>query len=225
MKQLFIAGNWKSTKGVGEADEWITAFHAKYQTLHTKWKETRIILCAPFTLLHFLKWRIDSLKLPIELGAQDVSPFDSGAYTGEINSQQLAELVRWVIIGHTERRRYFGETDEVLAKKVEQCLARGLQVIYCVGDETLPVPMGVAVISYEPNWAIGTGHADTPHHANRVIEMIKKKSGVKTVIYGGSVTSDNVASFVSESAIDGILPGGASFDPEAFCNLISQATS
>ncbi len=220
MKQLVIAGNWKSNKTVNEAMEWLRQF--KIQNSKFKIQNATIILCAPFTLLAILKEQRKALSLPLALGAQDVSPYPDGAYTGEVSARQVKEFAEWVMIGHSERRKYFGETDDMLSQKVVQATAAGLKIIYCVPDENTAVPSHVDVIAYEPVWAIGTGKTDTPEHANGVIEAIKKKTGISTVIYGGSVTSENVASFISQSAIDGVLPGAASLDAEKFSLLCNQ---
>jgi len=208
MKNIFIAGNWKSNKTVEEALLW------KQQFQNTK---TDVVLCVPFTLLSVMKGG------PYVLGAQDISPFEEGAYTGEVNAKQIKELADWVIVGHSERRKYFGETDELLTKKVAMAKGVGLKIIYCVPDEKTLVPQGVDVVAYEPVWAIGTGKTDSPENANSVISSIKAKSQVRTVIYGGSVKPDNVVSFVSQQGIDGVLPGGASLKPDVFSALIKNA--
>jgi triosephosphate isomerase len=208
MKQLFIAGNWKSNKTVPEAEEWLKKF-----SVH----QDNIVLCVPFTVLRVMKGKT------FGLGAQDVSPFPEGAYTGEVSARQVHEFADWVIIGHSERRKHFGETDELLAKKAEQAKTVGLKIIYCVPDDQTVIPKNIDVVAYEPVWAIGTGKSDTPENANAVILNIKATSQVSVVLYGGSVTADNVASFVSQPAIDGILVGGASLDPEKFSALIANA--
>jgi len=215
MKKLLIAGNWKSNKTAGEAIEWLGNFKLETQA--------QVILFIPFTLLFPLKQEILRLQIPIQLGAQDISPFPDGAYTGEVSARQIKELADWVIIGHSERRKYFRETDEVLAQKVGQAKSAGLHIVYCVPDQETAIPPGVDAVAYEPVWAIGTGKSDTPDNASQVTRMIKAKSNISAVIYGGSVTPDNVASFVSQEAIDGVLPGGASLDPEKFINLITNA--
>ncbi len=215
MKHLFIAGNWKSNKDTSQAQEWLRNFKLEKET---------VVLCVPFTLLSIFRYHIQQLKLPIQLGAQDVSPYPDGAYTGAISARQLKDLCDWVIIGHSERRKYFGETDVILAQKVDQAKDAGLKIIYCVQNEDVIVPDGVDVIAYEPIWAIGTGKTDSPENANAVIVTIKKKTAVRTVIYGGSVTADNVISLISQPAIDGVLPGGASLDPGKFYRLITAAS-
>lgn len=223
MGTILIAGNWKSNKTVQEAIAWLLEWNAKCQMGNAKWENATVVLCVPFTLLYLLKQEIDRLKLHITLGAQNVSPFPDGAYTGEVSARQVKELADWVIIGHSERRRYFGETDETLSQKVIQAKLAGLSIIYCVPDDVTVVPEGVDAVAYEPVWAIGTGKSDTPQNANQVIQSIKTKTHASCVIYGGSVTSENVASFIAESTIDGVLPGGASMDSEKFANLIKNA--
>ncbi len=223
MKKLLIVGNWKSNKTILEARKWLQEWNVQFPISNIQWKNATVVLCVPYTLLYPLKQEIDQLKLPINLGAQDVSPFPDGAYTGEVSARQIKELADWVIIGHSERRKYFRETDEVLAQKVDQAKSAGLHIIYCVGDKETTTPPGVDAAAYEPVWAIGTGKSDTPENAGEVIREIKVKTNIAEVIYGGSVTQENVASFVSQESIDGVLPGGASLDPEKFANLIKNA--
>ncbi len=220
MKQVLVAGNWKSNKTTAEAGEWLEQLRTQNAELNDQIKDIILVLCVPFTLLHFLNYQIKQFKLPIALGAQDVSPYPDGAYTGEVSARQIKEFADWVIIGHSERRKYFGETDEMLNQKVIQAKTAGLKIIYCVPDGQTAVPDGVDVVAYEPVWAIGTGKADTPESANSVTASIKQKTGAAQVIYGGSVTPENVASFIAQPSIDGVLPGGASLDAEKFVNLI-----
>ena len=210
-KRLFIAGNWKSNKTIVEAKEWVDAF--KIQP-----NNATVVLCVPFTLLSVMK------SPNFRLSAQNISPFPDGAYTGEVSARQVKEVAEWVIIGHSERRNYFGETDDLLVSKVERAKEAGLQVIFCVQDEYTLVPDSVSVVAYEPIWAIGTGKTETPENANAVISKIKEKTNISVCIYGGSVTHENVRSFVDMDAIDGVLPGGASLDPKKFSLLIEIAT-
>lgn len=223
MKPLLIAGNWKSNKTVSEAKEWVTQFENRLESVKVSLADKEIVLFVPFTMLAVLKWDIGQKNLPVKIGAQDISPFPVGAYTGEVSGSQIKELADWVIIGHSERRKFFGENDELLKKKVDQARDSGLKVIYCVQDEKTTVPAGVEVVAYEPVWAIGTGKSDNPDNAAGVISAIKAKSQVKTVIYGGSVTAENVRSFTGQPVIDGVLPGGTSLDPVKFWNLIAGA--
>ena len=220
MKPLVIAGNWKSNKTTADALRWLQDFKNHTGTIPSY---ITVILCVPFTLLYTVKEKIREYSLPIVLGAQNVSPFPEGAETGEESARMVRDLADWVIVGHSERRKNFGETDEVLAKKVQQAKGAGLKIIYCVPDDDTRIPNGVDVVAYEPVWAIGTGESDTPENANTVVAGIKAKSQVSRVLYGGSVTAVNVASFIGQASIDGVLPGGASLDPEKFAELITNA--
>ncbi|MDP1722858.1 MAG: triose-phosphate isomerase [Candidatus Gottesmanbacteria bacterium] len=223
MGTILIAGNWKSNKTILEAKQWLQEWNIQLSNNPIiQWKNVTVVLCVPFTLLYPLKKEIDRLKLPIELGAQDVSPYPDGAYTGEVSARQIKEFASWVIIGHSERRNYFGETDEILSQKVTQAKSVGLSILYCVPDDVTVVPVGVDAVAYEPVWAIGTGKSDTPQNAGQVIQSIKAKTHTPRVIYGGSVTSENVATFIAQPAVDGVLPGGASMDPVKFANLIKN---
>lgn len=220
MKPLVIAGNWKSNKTTAEALRWLQDFKSHIVSIP---KYITVVLCVPFTLLYTLKEAIQSDGFPLVLGAQNLSPFADGAQTGEESARMVHDLADWVIIGHSERRKNFGETDGILRKKVEQAKSAGLKIIYCVPNDSTGIPNDVDVVAYEPVWAIGTGESDTPENANSVMTNIKAKSQVPTVIYGGSVTAANVASFVSQPAIDGVLPGGESLDPEKFAALLIHA--
>lgn len=220
MKPLLIAGNWKSNKKTADALQWLQDFKAHAGPIPSY---VTVVLCVPFTLLYLAKEAIKADSLPLVLGAQNVSPFPDGAQTGEESARQIKEFSDWVIIGHSERRKNFGETDDILVKKVLQAKSAGLKIIYCVPDGKTAVPQGVDVVAYEPVWAIGTGESDTPGHANAVIADIKAASQVHTVLYGGSVTPDNVALFVAQPDIDGALPGGASLNAGTFAALIGNA--
>lgn len=228
MKKLFIAGNWKSYKSTGDAKAWFDLFQKLYNEKHPSWTNVTVVLCPPYTLLPLCRDRITKDQLPFLLGGQDVSAFDEGAHTGEINTRQLSEFASWTIVGHSERRRDLGETDTLLFQKVDKAKQAGLHVIYCVQNEVVEVPEGVDIIAYEPPWAISAvsgGVAQNPDSANRVCQKIVKKYPSIPVIYGGSATADNVASFVGEEYISGVLPGGASLDPTKFYNLIAAASS
>ena len=223
MKKLFIAGNWKSNKTNAESQLWVKDLATKLSDVAADLSNTPVVVCVPFTSLSVIRYALGAAHVSLALGAQNVSKFDEGAYTGEVSAKMVKEVADWVIIGHSERRKYFNETDEDLAIKAQKAKDAGLKVIYCVPDDKTPVPEGIEVVGYEPVWAIGTGKTDSPENASAVVSSIKAKTKVATVIYGGSVTGDNVATFVSQSAIDGVLPGGASLDPEKFSHLIHAA--
>lgn len=218
MKPRLIVGNWKSNKTLVEAKKWLQEL-ANSKSLPANREGLQVVVCVPFTLLAPMKEEIAKLSLPIALGAQDVSPFPDGAYTGEVSGRMIKEMAEWVIVGHSERRKYFSETDELLARKVHEAKDAGLSVIYCVPDAEAQVPSGVDVIAYEPVWAIGTGKTEDPKAAASVLTALKTKTSVEKGIYGGSVTAETVASFLAEDAIDGVLPGKASLDPQAFTSL------
>jgi triosephosphate isomerase len=224
MKTLYLVANWKSNKTIGEAKEWILGI----DTLLSAEKipsSLHIILCAPFTCLPIVKEEIDNRKLPIQLGAQDISPFTKGAYTGEINANMLIGLTDYVLLGHSERRKYFQENEEELLFEVLQSHSANFQTIYCIDKEDSFVPSSVDIIAFEPTEAIGSGNAEDPESANIMCQKISKMNGDKPVLYGGSVTENNVQSFISQSSISGVLVGGASLDPKRFFDMIQKIAS
>lgn len=224
MKTLYLIGNWKSNKTIAETKEWLAQL-SEYKAKLEQFADLRIILCAPYTALSTLKDEIERLGLPISAGAQDLSPFVEGAYTGAVTARMVREVADYVIVGHSERRKYFGETDEMLQKKVDQAKLQGLKVVYCVPDATSPIAKGCDIVGYEPTWAIGSGQSETPENANAVIAKIKATTGVPVIVYGGSVTAENVASYLVQPEIDGVLLGGASLDPGKFFQLLQTAVS
>lgn len=218
MKSTYIIANWKSNKTVSEARQWFSQISNDQYSI----TNTQVVLCPSFPLLSVCKELINKYSLSWKLGAQDISPFPSGKYTGEVNAIQVKEFADYVIVGHSERRQHFGETDDVITQKVKQAISAGLTPILCVQGKDTPVPEGVKIIAYEPIFAIGTGNADTPQDAEDVLSFFKGK-GIEIGIYGGSVTGDNIAGFLSQPSIDGVLPGTASLDPSAFSSLIAHA--
>jgi triosephosphate isomerase len=220
MKKLFIVANWKSYKTSSEVNDWLQKI-SNFQFPISNEKE--IVVCAPFTLLPLLKAYTDEVVLPFKIGSQDVSPFSEGAYTGEVHATQIKEFAEYTIIGHSERRKYFKEDDALLAQKVAMAKEGGLEPIFCVQDEKTAIPDGVSIVAYEPVAAIGSGHPDTPENAEKVAKAIRGNPHVKHVLYGGSVTGDNVHSFTSSPSIDGALVGGASLDPEKFFAIIKNS--
>lgn len=221
MKKLFIIANWKSYKTTSEAIEWLQAFKNSQLTIDKEEKE--IIACPSFTLLSSMKSFIVEKNLPIKLGAQNISPFGEGAYTGEENANQVKEFAEFVIIGHSERRKNFSETDEMLSQKVQIVLEHNLIPIFCIQGVDTPIPQGVTFVAYEPVTAIGTGNPDTPENAEKVAHLIKQKYGTQYVIYGGSVTGDNIRTFTQMSSIDGVLVGSASLDVGKFIQIIENS--
>ena len=178
MNKTYIIGNWKSNKTSSDVRGWfesISQMKSEFGDLDNK----AIILCPPFHHLALSSALIQEYELPFELGAQDVSPFEMGAYTGEIAAAQLKEYVSYVIVGHSERRKNFSETDEMVAAKVKMALKEELKPIVCVQGKDTPIPEGAKIIAYEPVFAIGTGKADNPEDAEEVLKFFREK-GIET---------------------------------------------
>lgn len=225
MKKLFIVGNWKSNKTTTEALTWFENIKEHKSEIES-FNEKTIIVCVAFTLLPVLSEYIKKNNLPIHLCAQDISPFEKGPYTGEVNGEQIKEFAEYALIGHSERRDNFLENNDLLAKKVVQAKKYNLIPIICVQGEKTPVPIDAEIIAYEPPGAISTvskGIPDNPDDVKKVVDSIKKKYPQKIVIYGGSVNAENVTLFTSQVNIQGVLPGAASLDPQIFFNIIKNA--
>jgi triosephosphate isomerase len=227
-----IAGNWKMFKGPAEAREFCEAFAPP--------EGVEAVLCPPF----------GSLGAAVASGhtifAQNVHWADEGAFTGEVSAPILLELgVAGAIVGHSERREYFGETDETVARRTVAALGHGLRVIACVGEsleeresgqtelvlrvqvEAIRDAVGeheALVIAYEPVWAIGSGLTATPDQAREAHAFIKGLLDVP-VLYGGSVKPENAEELLSLEGVDGALVGGASLDVESFTALCRIAAS
>lgn len=222
MKDIWIIANWKSNKTISEALEWVDIVGPKLP----KRDNLKVVVCPDFESLSEVKKAVMVGNYPLLVGAQDVSPFDIGSYTGEEPAKLLKELINVVIVGHSERRQNFGETDELVAEKTKKVLQNMLIPVVCVQDESIPVPEYVELVAYEPIFAIGTGTPDTPENADTVATEIKKRSGSNvTVLYGGSVTSENAKIFLQKENISGLLIGKASLDPEEFLKIVEVASN
>lgn len=220
--KIYIIGNWKCNKNTEEVTQWFTEYSNGKESSASDSVEQ--IVCPSFIHLELARNLATGTNLPVKIGAQDVSPFPQGAYTGEVAADQLKGIVEYVILGHSERRKYFHEDDELLKNKVKQASAQGIKTIYCVPDENTSIPDDVSIIAYEPIWAIGTGKADTPENANVVLGKICEKFPNTPVVYGGSVTPDNVLLYISQPNISGVLIGGASLDVKKFKQMVQTAT-
>lgn len=221
MKKLFIVANLKSNKNETEANSWLESFK-KIKDLSQILNEKEVIICPSFTLLFLFSRFFKENNLPVKLGAQNVSPFSEGAYTGEVNAKQIKDYADYVLVGHSERRNNFNEEDELLSKKVELSCEQGLKPIFLVQGNDNFIPQAVEIVAYEPIFAIGSKNPDTPQNANSVANVIKTKGNYQ-VLYGGSVTSQNVKSFTDEENLNGVLVGGASLDPDEFVKIIQNA--
>lgn len=187
-------------------------------SLYRPTPEITTVLCVPFTLLASAAALISEKQLSIQLGAQDVSPFGNGPYTGEISANMIKEFASYVLVGHSERRQYFNESTEELAFQALQAKTAGLSVIYCTSDASETLPQSIDIVAYEPIEAIGTGTPEDSETIRSVCTQFRERSG-KSILYGGSVTDETLASIVKTNAIDGLLVGGASLDPEKFSTI------
>jgi triosephosphate isomerase (TIM) len=243
----YIAANWKMNKTVAEAAEFIDALLPRIAAT-----QSDVVVCPPFTALTAVVER--RYGTAVKVAAQNMHEEDSGAFTGEVSAPMLVELdVEAVVLGHSERRQYFNETDESLARKVPAALAAGLEPILCVGEseqardagetdavlqrqlqadlagvEAVDVPR--VVIAYEPIWAIGTGRTATPEQAQEACAFIRDTIAMRgaaanqvRILYGGSVKPANAAELLSLPDVDGALVGGASLDPEDFAGIVEAA--
>lgn len=220
----YIIGNWKSNKTEKDVEDWFLVIKKYFDNSTLNLFNLEIIICPPNIYLKRVKELRDDNRLPIKIGAQNISPFGEGAYTGEINGRMLSEYAQYVIIGHSERRKNFKEDDSLLEEKANQAQTFNLKPIFCLPDEKTFIPQNVKIIAYEPVFAIGTGKADTPENANKVGEFIKNRKRDSVFIYGGSVTENNIVSFLNAGSIDGVLPGKASLDPHNFWEMIKNAS-
>jgi triosephosphate isomerase (TIM) len=223
---VLIAGNWKMYKGPAETREFCATFAPP--------AGVEAVLCPPFGSLGAGVASVHTIF------AQNVHWADEGAFTGEVSTKILLELgVQGAIVGHSERRQYFGETDETVGMRTEHALEAGLRVIACVGEseqerergetqDVLRRQVGVLnahenlVVAYEPVWAIGTGKTATPEIAQEAHAFIKSLLDVP-VLYGGSVKPENAEALLAQGHVDGALVGGASLEVESFTAICETA--
>jgi len=248
MRVPVIAGNWKMNTTVTEAIELVNEMRHGLDEIDNVDK----VICPPFISLAAVKELIRGSS--IKLGAQNMYFEQKGAYTGEISPLMLANLCEFVIIGHSERRQYFNETGDIVNKKIKAALRVGLKPILCVGESfkeneagrtqeviTEQLSSSLAgidstnglIIAYEPVWAIGTGKAATGKQANNTIGFIRQTVSQQygkrvaqdlRILYGGSVTADNIAEFIGQPEIDGALVGGASLKATEFLSIVKQTS-
>lgn len=246
MRKAMIAGNWKMHTTLAEASALVGEMRKGLDRIEGVEK----VLCPPFISLASVNGLLQGSS--IKLGAQNMHFEERGAYTGEISPVMLSGICEYVILGHSERRQYFGETDEVVNQKIKAALAAGLTPILCLGErleekeagrteevvirqvraalQEVASPQGL-VIAYEPIWAIGTGRAATGDGANATIGIIRHTisqlytEGIAQeirILYGGSVTAANIAEFIGQPEIDGALVGGASLKATEFLSIVEQ---
>jgi len=250
MRPIVIAANWKMNTTPADAGELAGTIASR-----TRVPGVTRVICPPYVSLAAVRDGIEGQDVAV--GAQNVHHELGGAYTGEVSVPMLTGLATWVILGHSERRALFGETDELVGRKLDRAVAGGLRPIVCVGEvlrereegrETQVVDAQLRgslegrepaallaagiVIAYEPVWAIGTGRTASGADANAMAEAIRASlvalgwgSGADDVpvLYGGSVTSANIAEFLAEPGIDGALVGGASLKPDEMAGICARA--
>ena len=213
----YILGNWKANKNFTEMKQWIYTFQREYQAN----ENVTLGIFPPLIFLSYAQGKLKDCK-NVCVGAQTLSSFEKGSYTGEVTATTLKGVVNYSIIGHSERRKTFGETEEQLAEKVKQALAHDITPIYCVRDEKDSIPTGVTFVAYEPVAAIGTGQNEP---AEQTVAMKKKMNLPKdcVFIYGGSVNEKNASEYFATGEIDGFLIGKASLDPMQFIAIAKAA--
>lgn len=216
----YVIGNLKSHKNLAEAQSWLDAFMA--HDVASLDPHLSIIICPPYPFILIFKEALAQFH-NISIGSQDISQYGAGKYTGEVSAFTLRGLATHALIGHSERRTYFHETDVTVSAKVDQARSMEIAPIVLVRDEHDLIPDGVDMIAYEPVSAIGTGHNMS---VDDVIAM-KKKLGIDQshmFIYGGSATSGNVRDYLSHPEIQGVLPGTSTLDPDEFFSLLERAS-
>lgn len=248
MKKKLIAGNWKMNGSLVSNDALIRALQAG---LCANAAACDVVVCVPAPYLA----QLQHLLSPggIDLGAQDVSAHDSGAYTGEVSASMLKDFgVRYCLAGHSERRLYHGETDAVVAAKAQRALAAGMTPIVCVGETLMEREAGKTqevvkrqlaaviqanghciseiVVAYEPVWAIGTGKTATPEQAQQVHAVLRAQlqaasahADLIRILYGGSMNATNAVELLAQPDIDGGLIGGAALKSVDFLTIIAAA--
>lgn len=243
MRKPFIAANWKMNKTISETQEFISRFIPSVKDL----SDVDIAIAPPFTSLTVAAEKLKDTN--VILAAQNVFCEEKGAYTGEISPLMLIDIgCKYVIIGHSERRQYFNETDDIVNKKIIVAKKAGLGIILCIGEaleereagKTFDVLQreierglnGVdpedTVIAYEPIWAIGTGKTATPEQTQEAHAYIRERLNILysnkadeiRIIYGGSVTPENIGSLKACKDVDGALVGGASLKVESFIRIV-----
>lgn len=222
--KYFIA-NWKANKNYAEATAWVTEFSdllQKNTELQTKLENgtVGIIICPPAPFLSLLQPLTKQFK-NVFIGAQTVSDKESGSFTGEVTAKSLEGLCSYTILGHSERRINYGETNELLAVKTAQALKAGIKPILCVRDASDTIFENVTFIAFEPVSAIGTG-SNMP--AQEVIETKKTLQLPQDAIfiYGGSVNAQTAPEYLQSDEIHGFLIGGASLQPSSFLDIVVQ---
>ena len=247
MASLLIAGNWKMNTTLQEASELVANMKPRLEAI----ADVQTVLCPPFVSLPVVAELLRGSE--VALGAQNMHHEGRGAFTGEISPAMVKELCEFVILGHSERRQLFAESDELVSQKLNAAIGVGLRPIVCVGEhlrerdegranEVVETQLtgslaalestGPLVVAYEPVWAIGTGRAATPDVAQAMMAHIRqvlgalygdKEAAAVPLLYGGSVNPGNTSEYMGQHDIDGALVGGASLDADTFVEIVEIA--
>lgn len=248
----YVVGNWKMNTTYTSA---VSLAQGIVNQSSTSWEEAEVVVCPPFTALKGVSNVLHFDRAPLKLGAQNLSAFEPGAYTGEISAEMLTDLdCAYVIVGHSERRA-MGETNSDVAAKAQAAQRAGLTPIICCGEDLATYEAGQSesfvvdqvkaslegvdhtlpfVIAYEPIWAIGTGEVATPDTASRIALSIRtalndltgaQRAEEVPLLYGGSVKAGNVGLFLDAPHINGVLVGGAALEVSSFVEIVQTALS
>ena len=247
MLTSLVIGNWKMNTTVASSVELATAIRGGISGE----SGPDVVVCPPFVSLVSVSQALQGSR--ISVGAQNMHSDTNGAFTGEISPEMLSQICRFVILGHSERRTHFSETDEFVNAKVLAALNAGITPILCVGENLAERQSGRArdvvasqldanlngieqhsdiIVAYEPVWAIGTGQSASPEIAQEIMSHLRDalsaivgdRFGDIPLLYGGSVNPSNIESFMAQQDIDGALVGGASLDADTFCQLVAQVS-
>lgn len=249
-RKPLIAGNWKMNLDHQQAIALVQKVAWTLKDVNHDFDKVEVAVFPPFTDLRSVQTLIDADKIQLAIGAQDLSQHESGAFTGEISGVFLRKLdVKYVLVGHSERRSYHNETDSIVKDKVAAAFRSNLTPVICVGETleeleeqgaaAVPIrqleaalsdhrELGEFVVAYEPVWAIGTGKVATSDQAAEVARKLREAIGKLStpeiadstrILYGGSVKSANVAGFLASEDVDGVLVGGASLDVAEFTGI------
>ncbi|MCH8309815.1 MAG: triose-phosphate isomerase [Chloroflexi bacterium] len=245
MVTSMVVGNWKMNTTVSSSVELARGIRNGISGENGP----QVVVCPPFVSLVPVSEALRGSRIGV--GAQNMHSETNGAYTGEISPEMLSQICRFVILGHSERRTYFAETDEFVNAKVLAAQSVGITPIICVGENLADRQAGRAgdvvtsqleaslngikqdsdiIVAYEPVWAIGTGESASPEVAQEIMfqlrqalsTIVRDRSNEIPLLYGGSVNPSNIASYMAQQDIDGALVGGASLDADTFCLLVAQ---
>lgn len=231
MNEILVVANWKSNKSPEEAKNWLAEFSQIAKSVNPS-RPVKVIVCPPFIDLPYLSLALTTLKLPfpVELGAQNVSPFGEGSYTGEVSAIQLTSLVNYCLVGHSERRNNFHETNQEIYPKINNLITNKISPILCAQNQE-EIPQEITkfspqeiLIMFEPAKAIsseGVYKAESPQTVKETLALWHEKIGDYRYLYGGSVNENNCRELLA-SGVEGFVVGHASLSPSSFLGIIKN---